>query len=252
MRRRRARRFAGAGLVLALLLAGCAPVVPAPPAAPAATGRLRDPVAAARGFAAVVARMEPVAEAACRERAPVGPCDYVIALDDRPGQPANAFQTEDAAGRPWIVFTPALIAQARNDDELAFVFGHEAAHHIAGHLPRTRASATAGALILGTLTALGGGSQASVDTAQRVGATVGARTFSQEFELEADALGTLLALRGGYDPLRGAEFFGRIPDPGNSFLGTHPPNAARMLIVRQTVAQLSGPAARQSGFVPPS
>lgn len=234
-----------AGLALALVLAACAPMVAAPPvAAPRHAGPPRAPLAAARGFAAVVARMEPVAEAACRERPPRGGCNYTVALDNRPGQPANAFQTEDATGRPVIVFTLALIGEARNDDELAFVFGHEAAHHIAGHLPRTRANASAGALILGTITALGGGSQAGVDAAQRVGATVGARRFSQNYELEADALGTLLALRAGYDPLRGAAFFARIPDPGNTFLGTHPPNAARMQVVRETVAQALGPAPR--------
>lgn len=41
-----------------------------------------------------------------------------------------------------------------------------------------------------------------------------------------------------YDPLRGAEFFTRIPDPGNRFLGTHPPNAARLETVRRTAAAL--------------
>ena len=42
--------------------------------------------------------------------------------------------TLQAQGRPVIFFTLGLIADARNSDELAFVLGHEAAHHIAGHL----------------------------------------------------------------------------------------------------------------------
>ena len=78
----------------------------------------------------------------------------------------------------------------------------------------------------------------AVQSAQELGAAVGARSYSKDFELEADALGTVIAHRAGYDPVRGAEFFNRIPDPGDQFLGTHPPNKARMAIVRQTAAKL--------------
>jgi len=77
-----------------------------------------------------------------------------------------------------------------------------------------------------------------VRSAQELGAAVGARTYSKEFELEADRLGTIITKRAGYDPLRGAEFFTRIPDPGNRFLGTHPPNAQRIQTVRETAARL--------------
>ncbi len=72
-----------------------------------------------------------------------------------------------------------------------------------------------------------------VDTAQQVGGAVGVRSFSKRFELEADALGTVIAGRAGYDPVRGAAYFTRIPDPGNAFLGTHPPNADRIETVRE-------------------
>jgi Zn-dependent protease with chaperone function len=36
----------------------------------------------------------------------------------------------------------------------------------------------------------------------------------------------------------GSAFFTKIADPGNTFLGTHPPNAARIDAVRQTAATL--------------
>ena len=93
-------------------------------------------------------------------------------------------------------------------------------------------------MISAGLATLGGGDATAVRTAQRVGAQVGARSFSKEFELEADALGTVITARAGYDPVRGAQFFTRIPDPGDRFLGTHPPNAARIEIVRKTAAGL--------------
>ena len=44
-----------------------------------------------------------------------------------------------------------------------------------------------------------------------------------------------------FDPLIGAQYFSRIPDPGNSFLGTHPPNAKRLETVRRTLASLRPP-----------
>ncbi|HAB36898.1 MAG TPA: peptidase M48, partial [Rhodobacteraceae bacterium] len=33
-------------------------------------------------------------------------------------------------------------------------------------------------------------------------------------------------------------FFNRIPDPGNRFLGTHPPNSQRIATVERTAAGL--------------
>lgn len=194
--------------------------------------------AAARQFVTVVQTVEPVAERECRRLAPRANCDFQIVVDDRPGQPPNAFQTVDRTGRPILAFNLALIASVENADELAFVMGHEAAHHVLGHLGRTQQNAAVGAVILSGLVALGGADAATVQSAEQLGASLGARTYSKEFELEADQLGTVITARAGYDPVRGALFFNRIPDPGNRFLGTHPPNAARMEIVRRTAAGL--------------
>ncbi len=193
---------------------------------------------AARSFVRVVNTVEPVAERECRARTRGVNCNFNIVIDDRPGQPANAFQTLDKNGRPVVAFTLALIADARNEDELAFVLGHETAHHIAGHISRQQQNAVAGAVVAGSLAVLLGGDSNAVEAAQRTGARVGARSYSKNFELEADALGTVITARAGYNPVRGAQFFTRIPDPGDRFLGTHPPNAARMAVVRRTAAGL--------------
>lgn len=234
-------------LLLGVLLglSACAEVATVPaPAGPVAVAAApapplpREAREMARAFIQVVEDVEPVAEALCRQSSPRRNCDFLVVVDDRLDQPPNAFQTEDETGRPVIAFTLSLIAEARNADELAFVFAHEAAHHIAGHLDKSREAATVGAIVFGQLAGLSGGGEAAVAEAQRLGAAVGFRTFSKEFELEADALGTRIAAAAGYDPVRGAEFFFRIPDPGNTFLSTHPPNAARVAIVRQTAAGL--------------
>ena len=188
-------------------------------------------------FKAVVARMEPVAETICRQRVSANVnCDFKIVLDTDPRKPSNAYQSQEASGRPVLTFTLALLADARNSDEIAFVLGHEAAHHIRGHLAETRQTAMTGAILAGGLAAILGGGQVAVDTAVDLGGTVGARAFSKDHELEADALGARITYQAGYDPLRGAEFFSRIPDPGDRFLGSHPPNAQRIETVRQTVA----------------
>ncbi|MCR8827442.1 M48 family metallopeptidase [Pseudosulfitobacter koreensis] len=204
-----------------------------------ATDQLRTSDQAERAFVQVLQQLEPVAERECRNRTTQSVnCDFRIVVDDRANQPANAYQTLDKSNRPVIVFTLKLIQDAYNADEIAFVMGHEAAHHIAGHIARQRQNAVAGAVIFAGLATLTGGDAGAVESAQRLGEQVGSRTYSKEFELEADALGTIITHRAGYDPLRGAEFFTRIPDPGNRFLGTHPPNASRLDVVRRTVAGL--------------
>jgi predicted Zn-dependent protease len=187
----------------------------------------------------VVAQVEPVAESYCRRLGRVPRCDFRIVIDDRPGQPANAYQTLDGQGRPLLAFTVGLIADARNRDELAFIMGHEAAHHIAGHLAKVQDTAVAGAILAGVLAQISGAGEQAVTAAQDLGASVGSRQYSKEYELEADALGAEIAFAAGYDPLRGAAYFDRIPDPGDRFLGTHPANARRKEVVRAVVARLT-------------
>ena len=215
-----------------------APVIAAPEATPAAVAASApDARTAVRSLIAAVEAIEPVAEAMCRDRAPDLNCDFDFAIDTNPNSAPNAFQTLDASGRPLIAFTVSLLAQTRNADEVAFVLSHEAAHHIAGHLARQRRNATIGAAIMGQLVGLSNDPDVGRKAAE-FGAAVGARTYSKDFELEADALGTVIAAQAGYNPLIGAEFFFRIPDPGNTFLGTHPANGDRLRTVQRAAAQM--------------
>jgi predicted Zn-dependent protease len=230
-------------LALGLVLSGCvtvAPPVVAPPDPVVISDGRQTPRAAAETFLQVVAAVEPVAEAQCRARAAARDCDFRIVVDDRPGQPPNAFQTVDRQGRPIVGFTHALIADARNADELAFVMGHEAAHHIAGHIPKRADQALSGALLAGVLAQASGLGADEIRAAQNMGAEVAARSYSKEFELEADALGAEIALIAGFDPIRGSAFFDRLPDPGDKFLGSHPPNADRKALVVATVRRMTG------------
>lgn len=237
-------RWAVFSLVSAVALGACSvappPVVQPPVATGTAGWEELSPEQAARNFTTVVRAVEPVAERECRQRAPQLNCDFLIAVDPNPRAQPNAFQSEDAQGRPVLTFTVSLIGSVSNADEMAFVVGHEAAHHIANHLERQRLNAATGALVFGNLATLTGGAAADVATAQELGAAVGARAYSKEFELEADELGTVITYRAGYNPVVGAEFFMRIPDPGDRFLGSHPPNASRIETVRRTMRALGG------------
>jgi Zn-dependent protease with chaperone function len=226
---------------LSLVLGGCVPTYSTPPAVTStATTPALPARVAAETFLTVVSRVEPVAERYCRERGVARNCDFRIVIDDRPGQPPNAFQTLDSFNRPVIGFTLALIADARNPDELAFVLGHEAAHHIEGHIPKRQDQALSGALMAGVLAQASGLSPEEVKAAQNLGAEVAARSYSKDFELQADALGAEITLLAGYDPVLGTGFFDRLPDPGDRFLGSHPPNAARKAQVAATVRRLKG------------
>ena len=166
-----------------------------------------------------------MAEAECKRRTTGVNCDYQIVVDDQSPY-ENAFQTENSQGRPILAFTIPLLMNVRNNDELALIMGHEAAHHIHGHLEQKQGNALAGAILFGLI-----GAAAGVD-ATGLGADIGGRAYSKEFELQADKLGTVITKRAGYDPVRGAEYFVRVPDPGNRFLGTHPPNAQRIEVIK--------------------
>ena len=193
----------------------------------------------ARNFVAVMQRMEPAVVQQClsRRRGPIS-CDFQFVVDDREGMEPNAFQTVDSAGRPIIGFTLSLINETQNADEIAFVVGHEASHHILGHLSAKAASARTGAIIMGTIAAATGGSTVAVRGAQDMGAQFGSRYFSKDWELQADYLGAIITSQAGYDPMRGAAFFDRLPDPGDRVLGSHPSREARKAQVARALQDL--------------
>lgn len=224
-------------LLLSVLTLGAC-VAPTLTAAPSTTAvPTQVPVSVARAIE-VTRRMEPVAEQLCRAQTPNQNCDFEFLVTRDPRAGINAFQTLNPEnGRPVIILTVGLIRSVRNADELAFVIGHETAHHIAEHIGQQEAAARAGAQIFGTSAQQRGASQDEILAAAQQGALVGARQFSQAAELEADSIGTQITCRAGFDPLIGSRFFSQLPDPGARISGTHPPNAARVRIVQQTVAQ---------------
>jgi Zn-dependent protease with chaperone function len=201
-------------------------------------------------FSRVASRVEPVAEAFCREEtagAPAAWCDFRIRLNTDPRMPPNAYQSQGEDGRPNVTVGVRLLAEMRADDEIAFVLGHEMSHHIAGHLPKQAQQQVLGALILGGIVAAAGNpyggpaSDQAISQAMDVGAYLGARSYSQTYELEADTLGSFITARAGYDPERGAQIFLRpslASAGGPAILSSHPASARRQATVAATAAEI--------------
>lgn len=201
-------------------------------------------------FDRVARRIEPHAEAMCRQETPDRDCDLHIRIETDPRQPANAYQTVNSDG-PLIIVTSALLEGTRNDDEVAFVMGHEAGHHIARHLDKQAQQQMAGALILGVAAAYANSgsytsqyqAQKNIENAMNAGSNLGSVAYSQTYELEADMLGAYITEAAGYNAEAGSLLFARREggnvagaDGAMSLWSTHPRSPQRIATVRYAVA----------------
>ncbi len=130
------------------------------------------------------------------------PKAWVVRVLDTEPPTNNAF----VVGGQYVYVFTGFLAAAQSDDEIAFVLGHELGHsYCFKHSERQESDITMRLARLAVLfAALSGGK-----TAQKVGifGEVLGADYSQQDEAEADALGTAIALRAGFDPLRGVDFF---------------------------------------------
>lgn len=219
----------------------------------------------------VVDSVEPVAEDFCKAQRPEESekfCDFNIRVDGSVTNKPNAFQRIGSDGRPDLSMTPSFLTLARNDDEMAFVLGHEAAHQISGHLDKQSQQQTAGAAIgaiLGTALVIAGAA-AGADMSSTGGAIIlgsgaigaygGRHVYSQTYELEADMLGTYITEKAGYDPVLGSRVFARlsadegrpVPQGKASFWSTHPRSPERIAVVMATADRIE--AQRKEGLIP--
>ena len=110
----------------------------------------RSDTQAIANYRRVTARVEPVAESACRSLYPriqFAFCDFSFEVLNDPKQPPNAYQSIGMDGRPVITFNINMLRTVKNDHEIAFIMGHEAGHQIAQHINQKVGNANAGALI---------------------------------------------------------------------------------------------------------
>ncbi|WP_157946947.1 M48 family metalloprotease [Thalassobius sp. I31.1] len=85
-------------------------------------------------YYAIAQRIEPAARRHCRA-AGLPNCNFTFLADIALGRPSNAWHTRDGT-RPIVIVSLPFFEEVENVDQLAFVLGHEVAHHILNHNPR--------------------------------------------------------------------------------------------------------------------
>lgn len=140
------------------------------------------------------------------------------------GDEPNAF----ALPGGFVFVTRSLIELCRhNQDEVAFILGHEMAHVIRGHAMNrivsnsAIAAASRAAPIRGVLSGW----------LRKVGVQFLESAYSQDMEFEADELGMRLADAAGYDPRACVQLFSRLAKPDTTagrfdlsvYFSSHPP-----------------------------
>ncbi len=158
---------------------------------------------------------------------PVAGCASTVQLE--PGTARDAWS--DGTG---VAVTSGLVAETRDDDELAAVIGHELAHNILHHAERLHAAGIG----RGLFSRVG-------DKAAQVRAT----------EREADDVGLYLAARAGYDPAAAASFwqrFGAAHGDGLFTDATHPGWRERVAALSHSATEIAARRARGEPLVPGS
>lgn len=145
------------------------------------------------------------------------------------GTEPNAF----ALPGGFVFVTRSLIELCQcNQDEVAFILGHEMAHVIRGHAMdriisnSAIAAASRAAPIRGALSGW----------LRKVGIQFLESAYSQDMEFEADELGIRLSAAAGYDPHASVQLFDRLAKPDSTvssfdlsaYFSSHPPFKERV------------------------
>ena len=128
-----------------------------------------------------------------------------------------------------------------NDDEVAMIMGHEAAHALREHA-RERMGKTAatriGASLVSSLLGLG----SAGDTLLNMGGQLLTLKFSREDESEADLIGIELAARAGYDPGAGVTLWQKMAEASKGappqFMSTHPSGPTRIREIQDNLPKV--------------
>ena len=149
-----------------------------------------------------------------------------------------------------IIITKGLMDQLPDDDELAFVIGHEYAHFLCRHTGESITKSMIAQEVGKTSIFKEKQEADSIDLktffaklGYRCGVLIGIQLpYSRKMELEADRLGVLLMKRAGFDTNGALKAMNRIASMDNDspkflrFLSTHPAGEKRLQGIRQAAA----------------
>ncbi|HWI36659.1 MAG TPA: M48 family metallopeptidase [Burkholderiales bacterium] len=145
------------------------------------------------------------------------------------------------AGGKMAVYSGMWEQLKITDDELAQVMGHEISHALLDHTRERMSvarSTSLGVQALGIVTGVGSLGGQAMDMAAQVAITL---PNSREGESEADAVGTQLAARAGYDPKAAVTLWDKMAKLGKGpaeFLSTHPSPENRSAKLKELGAKL--------------
>jgi Zn-dependent protease with chaperone function len=130
---------------------------------------------------------------------------WLVRIVDTEEKVENAFVT---GGRIIYIFT-GLIDNAKSDDELAFILGHEIGHALLKH-NRERVDNEAASLIetIASIGATLSKNQNRKYAFELIGGAISSY-YSRDHEREADAFGAYIARKAGYKYMEGRNFFAR-------------------------------------------
>ena len=161
----------------------------------------------------------------------------VYSFEYSPDRVVNAY----ADGKK-IVITKGMLRFAKTENELALVMGHEYAHNLMGHIKAAENNMAIGrflGVLADTLAASQGMRTGS--TFGNIGAKAGKRSYSREFEKEADYIGLYITAFAGFDIKDAPQFWRRmslIDDKAIYSATTHPSNPARSIGLQKTVDEI--------------
>jgi len=137
-----------------------------------------------------------------------------------------------------IAFFSGILSRLKlNDDEVAMIMGHEAAHALLEHARERMAKSTGTNIGLRLLAAVFGLGNLGDMAAQGL-SQLASLKFSRDDEGEADALGLVLAARAGYDPRAGVTLWQKMGAATGdkappAWLSTHPAGPERVKEIQQ-------------------
>ncbi|HEU4993643.1 MAG TPA: M48 family metallopeptidase [Gemmatimonadaceae bacterium] len=153
-----------------------------------------------------------------------------------------------------VVVTTAMLRFAGTDEELAGIVAHEIAHNAMRHIDAKKKNATVGAIfgaILDVAAATQGVNTGGDFTNQ--GAAIGAMSYSQDFEREADYVGMYILARAGRPFANAPNLWRRMAQesPGSiKYASTHPTSAERFVRLEKIVAEIQGKQSRGESLLP--
>ncbi len=147
-----------------------------------------------------------------------------------------------------IAFYYGILDQLQlNDDEVAMIMGHEAAHALREHARERMGKTAATRIGASALSALLGLGQAG-DTVLNMGGQLLTLRFSREDESEADLVGLELAARAGYNPRAGVTLWQKMANAAKGappqWMSTHPSGPTRIKDIESNIPKVAGLYAR--------